>query len=72
MIKLIKHLLCRHDYQITRWAYSHGVNGNDPAHIVVEHVCPKCGKTIYSFPAPGSNGEEFILSLADLHCDLPW
>lgn len=66
MISFFKQLFCKHSYQIKRWHWTHGANGNEPAHLEVEHVCIKCGKKIYSYPERNSTGEEFILKLPEL------
>jgi rRNA maturation protein Nop10 len=31
----------------------------------VEHVCKKCGKTIYSYPDRNSKEEKYILSMPE-------
>lgn len=64
-MKWLKQLLCKHSYQITRWHWTHGLTGMEPASLEVEHKCSQCGKVVYSYPERGSNGEKFILTLTE-------
>ncbi len=65
MIRLLRRLFCRHSYEIKRWHYTHGPGDNDPAYLEVEHVCVKCGKVAYSYPARNSHGEEYVLNMPE-------
>lgn len=47
MLKLLKRLFCRHQYELNRWHVCHGPNGNDPSMIEEEAICVKCGKLRY-------------------------
>lgn len=47
MIKFIKQLLCKHQYELNRWHVCHGPTGMNPAEIEAEYICLKCEKVSY-------------------------
>lgn len=47
MIKFIKQLLCKHEFELNRWHICHGPNAMDPPEIEAEYICLKCGKVSY-------------------------
>jgi hypothetical protein len=63
--RFFEQLFCRHEYEITRWHWFHGFNGNEPRRLEVERVCKKCGKAIYSYPDRNSKEETYILSMPE-------
>ena len=65
MKKTFRQLFCKHEYQIARWHVFHGFSMVEPASLEVEHVCKKCGKTIYSYPDRNSKEEKYILSMPE-------
>ena len=48
-MNFIKRLFCRHDWLVSRWHWTHGPIGNDPAFIQIECQCGKCGKVCYQY-----------------------
>ena len=66
MVRFLKRLFCKHYYVISKWHYTHGANGNNPAFLEVEHICQKCGKKTYSYPEQGSYEELYVISLTQL------
>lgn len=65
MRKFLRKIFCKHDYEITRWHWFHGYSTMEPRRLEVEHVCKKCGKTIYTYPDRNSKEETFILSMPE-------
>ena len=47
VIKFIKQLLCKHQYELNRWHICHGPTAMDPAEIEAEYICLECGKVVY-------------------------
>lgn len=47
MIQLLKKLFCGHQYEMTRWHWTHGPTGMEPRQIEAELKCANCGKTKY-------------------------
>ena len=47
MIKILKHLTCKHDYELICWHWCHGYNMCEPRQIEAQYKCKKCGKIKY-------------------------
>lgn len=62
-IPIINHLMCRirtgHNYEVKRWRYTHGLNGNEPAHIAGIMICSYCGQ-VREFIVERRDEEAFI------------
>jgi hypothetical protein len=56
-----KQLFCKHDYTLSRWHWTHGINGNEPREMECEYICTKCGKFKWTHPDRNSAREKYIL-----------
>ena len=56
-----KQLFCKHDYTLSRWHWTHGINGNEPREMECEYICTKCGKFKWTHPGRNSAREKSIL-----------
>ena len=64
MSSFIERLICNHKYEVDKWHYTHGPNGNKPAYIEGIEICPKCGKEKYFWIDRGRE-TNFIKNYAD-------
>lgn len=47
ILNTLKRLLCKHNWELSRWHWFHGYNGNDPRTIEAEYICSKCTSKKY-------------------------
>ena len=64
--KYFTRCLCKHNYHIFRWHWTHGINGNDPSIIQYAIKCDKCGKIKFCDAPRGSGLEECLIQHEEL------
>ena len=65
MIKILKHLICKHDYELICWHWCHGYNMCEPRQIEAQYKCKKCGKIKYLHIENIEKAEEYAINNKD-------